>query len=75
MKKKIFVSGATGFIGSQLALHLAQEGHIVHALFRSSQKAEILKHKNIRLFKGNICDKSSLEAAMLSCEEAYQVVG
>ncbi|MFC2168474.1 NAD-dependent epimerase/dehydratase family protein [Acidobacteriota bacterium] len=71
--KKIFVSGATGFIGSHLALFLAEQGNIVHALFRSSQKAEILKHENIRLFKGDVCDKSSIEAAMVSCEEAYHL--
>ncbi len=73
MQKKIFVSGATGFIGSNLALHLADKGHIVHALFRSSQKAEILEHKNIHLFQGDICDKSSLESAMVSCVEAYHL--
>lgn len=73
MPKKIFVSGATGFIGSHLALHLADEGYTVHALFRSSQKAKILKHKNIHLFKGDICDKSSLERAMTLCVEAYHL--
>jgi len=73
MPKKIFVSGATGFIGSHLAFHLADKGHTVHALFRSSKKAEILKQKNIILFKGDVCDKSSLEAAMESCEEAYHL--
>ncbi|MCJ7582530.1 MAG: SDR family oxidoreductase [Candidatus Aminicenantes bacterium] len=73
MQKKIFVSGATGFIGSHVALCLADEGHIVHALFRSFQKAEILKHENIRLFQGDVCDKSSLETAMASCEEAYHL--
>jgi len=73
MPKKIFVSGATGFIGSHLALHLADEGHTVHALFRSSQKAKILEHKNILLFKGDICDNSSIERAMTSCGEAYHL--
>ncbi len=73
MPKKVFVSGATGFIGSHLALHLADEGYTVHALFRSSQKAMILEHKNILLFKGDVCDKSSLERAMTSCKEAYHL--
>ena len=73
MPKRIFVSGATGFIGSHLVLHLANEGHTVHAMFRSFQKAEILKQKNICLFKGDVCDKSSLEAAMALCEEAYHL--
>ena len=54
MPKRVFVSGATGFIGSHLVLHLANEGHTVHAMFRSFQKAEILKHENICLFKGDV---------------------
>jgi len=73
LKKRIFVSGATGFIGSNLVLHLANEGHTVHALYRSSQKAKLLKHENILLFKGDVCDKSSLATAMMSCEEAYHL--
>lgn len=73
MPKKIFVSGATGFIGSHLALHLADRGHTVHALIRSVQKAGILKHENIRLFKGDVCDKSSLEPAVASCQEIYHL--
>lgn len=73
MPKRIFVSGATGFIGSNLVLHLANLGHTVHALYRSFQKTEILKHENVRLFKGDVCDKSSLEAAMATCEEVYHL--
>jgi farnesol dehydrogenase len=34
----IFVSGATGFIGSRLALRLAENGHTVHALYRDDRK-------------------------------------
>jgi len=56
----VFVSGATGFIGSKLALALAERGIIVHALYRSENKAETLQHKNIKLFKGDILNLDSL---------------
>ncbi len=68
---KIFISGATGFIGSRLALRLASEGNIVHALYRSAVKSEIIRHPNIVLFKGDILEGASLAAAMAGCDQAY----
>ncbi|MGD2245124.1 MAG: NAD-dependent epimerase/dehydratase family protein [Candidatus Aminicenantes bacterium] len=70
---RIFVTGATGFIGSRLALRLAEEGHTVHALFRSPQKAVLIQHKNIQAFKGDVLDKLSLKRAMISCEQCYHL--
>lgn len=70
---KIFVSGATGFIGSRLALRLAEQGHTVHALYRSAHKAAVIQHPNIHLFRGDILDPASLDAAMAGCQQAYHV--
>jgi len=67
----IFITGATGFIGSKLALRLASGGHTIHALYRSEEKAVSLKVPNIKLFKGDILDKESLIAAMQNCEQVY----
>ncbi len=69
----VFVSGATGFIGSQLALALAEKGITVHALYRSEKKAEIIQHTNIKLFKGDILDLDSLKSAIETCEQVYHV--
>lgn len=68
---KVFVSGATGFIGIQLVKRLVEEGHTVHALYRSESKAELIRFPAVTLFKGDILDKPSLELAMKGCEEAY----
>lgn len=68
---RIFISGATGFIGSKLALKLAETGNIVHALYRDDQKAAIINHPNIVLFKGDILNYNSIEAAMEGCEQAF----
>ena len=67
----IFVSGATGYIGSRLSLKLAGEGHTVHALYRSLDKTRIINHRNIRLFKGDIMDEGSLDRALVECEAVY----
>ncbi|MBE9518701.1 MAG: NAD-dependent epimerase/dehydratase family protein [Bacteroidetes bacterium] len=70
---KVFVSGATGFIGIQLVKRLVEEGHEVHALFRSESKANLIRHAGVKLFKGDILDKISLDHAIEGCEEAYHV--
>ncbi|MCB8995251.1 MAG: NAD-dependent epimerase/dehydratase family protein [Bacteroidales bacterium] len=68
---KIFISGATGFIGSRLALRLADQGNTIHALYRSENKTSVLNHPNIRLFKGDILDKNSIENAIRGCDQVY----
>ena len=68
---KVFVSGATGFIGIQLVKRLAATGHTVHALYRSESKADLIRLPGVRLFKGDILDKESLDLALADCEEAY----
>ncbi len=70
---KVFVSGATGFIGSRLAEKLAGSGKIVHALVRSEKKAAVLNHPNILSFKGDILDEKSLELALDGCREVYHI--
>ena len=37
--KRVFVTGATGFLGSHLAFHFLEQGHHVSVLARSSKSA------------------------------------
>ena len=68
---KIFITGATGFIGSRLALRLANDGNEIHALFRDESKVSIIQHPNITLFKGDILDYNSLVPAIEGCSQIY----
>ena len=70
---KILITGATGLIGSRLAIHLADSGQEVHALYRSEAKAEMLKHPKIRLFKGSVEDVESIRAAVAGCSQVYHL--
>ena len=70
---KIFISGATGYIGNNLAFRLAGEGHIIHALCRSANKRSLLIHENIIIFEGDITDPVSIENAMAGCEQVYHL--
>ena len=69
----VFITGATGFIGSHLAKKLSEAGETVNALFRSSRKTSWIKNRNIRLFRGDVDDKASLLQAMAGCDRAYHL--
>lgn len=73
MRNKVFVSGATGFIGSRLVERLVESGAIVHALYRSETKADLIRRKEVILFRGDILDEKSVIAAMKGCDQAYHV--
>jgi nucleoside-diphosphate-sugar epimerase len=70
---KVFVTGATGFIGKPLTIRLAEQGHLVHALYRSISKTRKLDHKNITLFMGTLNDRDSIKKAIAGCEQVYHV--
>ena len=73
MKKRIFITGGTGFIGRKLALKLANEGNDVVALIRSKGKAQDLQHDNISFVEGDLFNKGALEVGMHEAEEVYHL--
>jgi nucleoside-diphosphate-sugar epimerase len=69
---KIFITGATGYIGNNLAKKLADNGNILHALCRN-ENTNLLSHPNIKIFKGDIIDRLSIEKAMQDCKQVYNL--
>ncbi len=57
---RVFVTGATGFIGSAVAEELMAAGHTVTALARSEETAKKLSAKGIQPIPGNLDDMESL---------------
>lgn len=51
---KIFLTGATGFVGSHTAQELVRRGHEVHALVRNPSKAAFLKNLGVCLIEGDL---------------------
>jgi len=68
---KALITGATGYIGQQLALELAKRDYSVHALVRDLGSDMIPKHKNIIPFKGDLCNLSSIQEAIKNCDYVY----
>lgn len=51
---RVFVTGATGFIGGHLCRRLVAEGHAVTALVRTPAKAEQLEQLGVTLLHGDL---------------------
>ncbi|MHA4844174.1 NAD-dependent epimerase/dehydratase family protein [Flavitalea antarctica] len=71
---KIFITGASGFIGDHLSKKLADGGHQVHALVRNELPAR-QRHPDIRYFMGDITQPKTIQKAIAGCEQAYHVAG
>lgn len=60
MSKKVFVTGATGYIGGAVAALLVKKGFEVKGLVRASEKALELKKRGIEPVQGDLSDKALL---------------
>jgi len=61
---KILITGATGKVGSRLAMRLASGGHDVRALVRDSSRAAALLNNQIELVEGDLMRLDSLALAV-----------
>lgn len=61
---EILVTGATGKVGSRLTKRLAEAGHRVRALVRDLERAGSLRGDRVELYRGDLLEPSSLEAAV-----------
>ena len=68
---KVLVTGATGFIGGNLARMLWSRGYEVSALVRSGSDARTLQDTGIRQVAGDILDRDSLDRAVRGCEAVF----
>jgi dihydroflavonol-4-reductase len=72
---KIFVTGATGFLGQHLCRRLVEDGYEVTALRRSSSDTALLAGLDLDFATGDVTDQPSLEAAMRGQEAVVHAAG
>jgi len=70
---KVFITGATGFVGSHLAQALVNAGYEVRALARTSSNIRLLQSLGIEVAKGDITDAAAVERAVRNCQLVYHV--
>jgi dihydroflavonol-4-reductase len=69
----VFVTGATGFLGSHVARVLAEQGAALRLLVRPSSDLRNLQCLNAETATGDLRDPVSLEAAMAGCDTVFHV--
>lgn len=65
---RVFLTGATGFIGSRIASELLGAGHKVVGLTRSDAGARALEDKGIEVYRGTLEDPGGLARAAATAD-------
>jgi dihydroflavonol-4-reductase len=69
--KKVFVTGATGFIGASLARELLELGCEVRALVRHGSDRRNLNGLEIEFWEGDLRDRHSLAKGLAGCDTLF----
>lgn len=69
--KQILITGATGYIGGQLARRLAGPEVSLRALVRNPDKAQALAALGIEICQGDVTQPRTVEAAMAGCQIVF----
>ena len=74
MSAKVFVTGATGFLGEHVVRALVRQGSEVHALARATADRSRFADLDVRWHLGDVLDPASLERALAEVPGACRVI-
>ncbi len=72
---KVFLTGGTGFVGSEVLLQLVAAGHVVRALVREGSESKLAVTEGVEVRLGDVTDAASLVGAMEGCDAVVHLVG
>lgn len=72
---RIFVTGATGFLGRSLVPDLVERGHQVTVLLREGSDASAFERLPVRRVAGDVLDPTSLRAGLEGCDCVVHAAG
>jgi nucleoside-diphosphate-sugar epimerase len=67
-EQRIAVTGATGFLGSHIALALCERGATVRAVVRTPSKGAFLEERGVEIRRADLSDQASLTEAFSGCD-------
>lgn len=73
VSRRVFVTGASGFVGANLARRLVDEGHEVHLLLRPNHnpwRVQEIREK-VTVHKGDVSDLQAVEKAMAAAKPEW----
>lgn len=72
---KALVTGATGFIGSQVVDYLLERGYQVRCTIRKSSNTRWLENKPVELIEASLSDLNALEKAVSGVDYIFHIAG
>src|SRR6202008_389758 len=69
----VFVTGATGFLGSHVAAVLSEQGADLRLLIRPTSNLKNLEGLKAETATGDLRDPASLDKAMSGCDTVFHV--
>src|SRR6476660_8146925 len=72
---KVFLTGATGFVGRNMLRRLLEEGHALRALVRELPKAASGEFGKAELIAGDVVEGTGLDQGMQGCDAVIHLVG
>ncbi len=71
--KRVFITGATGFVGSHVAQALAAQGAELRLLVRSSSRTQNIEGLNAERVIGDLTDPKTYASALAGCDAVFHV--
>ncbi|ACM22004.1 NAD-dependent nucleoside-5'-diphosphate-sugar epimerase/dehydratase [Geotalea daltonii FRC-32] len=68
---KVFITGATGFIGASIVRELLKDGATVKALARAGSDRSNINGLDVEICEGDLCTPESLEKGIRGCDMVF----
>ncbi len=65
---KVFVTGASGFLATNLIMQLLEQNYSVVGLVRNMANCDLPSHQNLQLVEGSVLDYNIIERSISDCE-------